>query len=177
MVYSQQTKLIDIKPVYKSYSLAAIVFASALVILVLASLFTFLYRFLKKGRKSTEKIVLDWNLIIDNIEGDTSLSEKQIESEILKLLKLYIYEERGVDVSGLLDRELLEKVKMSEILKETSIKSLEDFLINSGKIRFANEPFESASKSSRVNSYRSNQRIRIVKELINEMELGKGDRL
>ena len=174
IVYSQQVELVDIKPIYKSFNLFLVVIVVALSLILVFSFLTFIYRFLKKERKITERVSLDWHLIIDNIEKDASLNEKQIESELFRLLKLYISEERGVDVTGLLDHEFLEKVKQSKVLKEMSIRSLDDFLINSGQIRFSHESLESVHQSREQNQCKVKNRIQIVKEFISEMESAKG---
>ena len=136
-VFSNEGELIDIKPIYRSYNLGLII---PLIILFLIIFSFFVYKLFKRislWKKRDKKIQINWNILLDELKSDHSLSPRQIESELFRILKLFIKQQIGISVDAQLDNEFINQVNQENKFSASQKQILVEFIGSSTELRFA----------------------------------------
>ena len=151
---SQESELIDIKPIYRSYNYSLLIFS----LLILATILTFLVTFIFKKIKNRhqEKITeeYNWELILNNLSDKKEENPKLIESELIHLLKVFLEKEHQLKVISLFDKELLDRVKKSDKFVDVQKEHIENFIKSSESRRFAPDVDHHIYTSNRIDQLR-----------------------
>lgn len=157
---ANQAELVDIKPIYRSYNYQMIVPLSVCAVLVLIFLIYKLVKKIDKHRKNIE-VPYDWNLLITEIGKDANLSPKQVESELVRVMKLFLDEKFNKNFSSKSDSELLQSIENEHGFTDNQKNKLKGFIDGSTHFRFADLSIQDEI---------SRQRVQALKEIIDVFE-------
>ena len=148
-VFSQEIELVDIKPIYKSYNFQLLV---PLIMLILSLVLLLVFKLIKAFRNKKVKVenYIDWHKIIQLIKEDNSLTPRQIESALIKTMKLYLNDSFCIKATSMLDHEIIDAIeKNKEMRKDQKVKLLE-LISGSIEFRFADSSLQKELASERI---------------------------
>lgn len=153
-LFSNEQELIDLKPIYRSYNYSIII--PLIIILIVSILYLIIkgYKKILSRKKIQTAVQFNWDILLRNLSLDQNLKPKEIESELIHYLKLYLDNRYGLNVISKIDGELIEMVKMTAKINSKQKNQIEEFLDGSEILRFAEVEKQKVLASNRIGQLR-----------------------
>ncbi len=157
---ANEAELVDIKPIYRNYNYQIIIPLAVCTVLILIYI---TYKLIKKinNNRAHIEVPCDWSLLITEIGKDDNLSPKQVESELVRVMKLFLDEKFNKNFSSKSDRELLQSIEDEREFTGHQKNKLKNFIDGSTHFRFAD-----VSMQVEI----SRQRVQALKDIVGLFE-------
>ena len=135
-------QLIDIKPIYSDYNYTLMVPLTGLLLFVFLYLLKKVFIIFKHRYQSEKTVIINWPSLCDQALNDSNLTPKQLEFELIHIIKSMLEHKLSLKVTAKNDDELINyllnsnKEEVRELNPELK-NSVQEFFRESSQVRFS----------------------------------------
>ena len=142
--FANANELIDIKPIYSDFNYALLAPLIGLLLLTLVYLIGKIVIIIKRKYQSDKTVVINWSSLCDQVLNDSSLTPKQLEFELIHIIKSILEHRLSLKVVAKNDDEVLNYLlnDKREEIRDLDLglkKRVQKFFKDSSQIRFSSK--------------------------------------